>query len=52
MGQPNYARGFELTLQPHMLDVPLHWRPPRTVFVHSMEEPAARSRPLQLGAGR
>jgi protein gp37 len=23
MGQPNYRNGFELTLQPHMLELPL-----------------------------
>jgi hypothetical protein len=31
MGQANYASGFELTLQPHMLEVPLAWKKPQTV---------------------
>lgn len=38
IGQPNYRNGFELTLQPHMLDAPLRWRRPRTVFVNSMSD--------------
>lgn len=38
MGQPNYANGFELTLHEHMLEVPLHWRKPRTIFVNSMSD--------------
>lgn len=38
MGQPNYARGFELSLQEHMLEVPLRWTKPKTVFVNSMSD--------------
>lgn len=38
MGQPNYANGFELTVQPHMLDYPLHWKRPRRIFVNSMSD--------------
>jgi len=38
MGQANYARGFELTLQPHMLELPLRWKQPQTVFVNSMSD--------------
>jgi len=38
MGQPNYTNGFELTLHKHMLDVPLHWKKPRLVFVNSMSD--------------
>ena len=38
MGQPNYAHGFALTLQPHMLELPLRWRKPRTIFVNSMSD--------------
>lgn len=38
MGAPNYANGFELTLHPHMLDLPLSWRTPRRVFVNSMSD--------------
>ncbi len=38
MGQNNYRNGFEVTLQPHMLEHPLHWRKPRRVFVNSMSD--------------
>lgn len=38
MGQSNYRDGFKLTLQPHMLEHPLHWRKPRRVFVNSMSD--------------
>ena len=38
MGQSNYRDGFKLTLQPHMLEIPLHWRKPRRVFVNSMSD--------------
>ena len=38
MGQPNYRNGFRITLHPHMLEMPLHWRQPRTVFVNSMSD--------------
>jgi protein gp37 len=38
MGQPNYANGFRLTLQEHMLDLPLTWRKPKLVFVNSMSD--------------
>jgi len=38
IGQPNYRNGFELTLQPQMLELPLRWRKPQTVFVNSMSD--------------
>ena len=38
MGQPNYARGFRLTLQPQMLELPLRWKKPQTIFVNSMSD--------------
>jgi protein gp37 len=38
MGKPQYANGFELTLQPDALDIPLRWRSPRTIFVNSMSD--------------
>lgn len=38
MGQRNYQRGFELTLQEHMLDLPLRWRKPKRIFVNSMSD--------------
>jgi protein gp37 len=38
MGRARYAKGFELTLQPDLLDLPLKWRRPRIVFVNSMSD--------------
>lgn len=38
MGQPNYRNGFALTVQPHMLDLPLRWKTPQTIFVNSMSD--------------
>jgi protein gp37 len=38
MGQTNYRNGFRVTLQPHMLDLPLAWRRLRTIFVNSMSD--------------
>jgi protein gp37 len=38
MGQPNYRNGFALTLQPHMLELPLGWKRPQTIFVNSMSD--------------
>ncbi len=38
MGQPNYERGFKVTLQEHMLELPLTWRKPQTIFVNSMSD--------------
>lgn len=38
MGQPNYANGFEVTIHEHMLDRPLHWKTPQTIFVNSMSD--------------
>lgn len=38
MGQPNYRNAFELTLHPHMLDLPLRWKSPKKIFVNSMSD--------------
>ena len=46
MGQPNYANGFEVTLQPHMLELPLEWKRPRRVFVNSMSDLFHKDVPL------
>jgi protein gp37 len=36
MGQPNYANGFKVTAHQHMLNIPLKWKKPQTIFVNSM----------------
>jgi protein gp37 len=38
MGSRNYAQGFALTLQPHMLTLPLQWPGRRRIFVNSMSD--------------
>ena len=38
MGQHNYARGFQVSTHEHMLERPLAWRRPCTVFVNSMSD--------------
>jgi len=38
MGQPNYVNGFRLTLHEHVLEAPLHWKRPQTIFVNSMSD--------------
>ena len=48
MGQPNYRNGFRLTLHPHMLEIPLHWRQPRMIFVNSMGDLFHKDVPLDF----
>lgn len=38
MGQPNYSNGFKVTLHEHVLDAPLAWKKPQTIFVNSMSD--------------
>lgn len=38
MGSPNYANGFEPTFHSHMLERPLLWSKPQTIFVNSMSD--------------
>jgi protein gp37 len=38
MGQANYRNGFEVSLQPQMLELPLHWKTPKRIFVNSMSD--------------
>jgi protein gp37 len=38
MGQANYKNGFQVTLQPQMLELPLKWRSPKRIFVNSMSD--------------
>ncbi len=46
MGQPNYRNGFDLTLQPQALELPLQWKKPQTIFVNSMSDLFHRDVPL------
>ncbi len=47
MGQANYRNGFLLTLQPQMLELPLLWKTPKTIFVNSMSDLFHQSVPLE-----
>jgi protein gp37 len=47
MGQPNYRNGFQLTLQPHMMDRPLTWQRPQMIFVNSMSDLFHEDVPLE-----
>jgi protein gp37 len=38
MGNPSYLRGFEIALHRHLLDLPLRWQGPRSIFVNSMSD--------------
>ena len=38
MGQKNYRNGFALTVQEHMLELPLRWKKPQIIFVNSMSD--------------
>lgn len=38
MGQPNYTNGFRLTVHEHVLEMPLRWKRPQTIFVNSMSD--------------
>jgi protein gp37 len=38
MGNPRYTNGFDLTLHPDQLTLPLRWREPRRIFVNSMSD--------------
>jgi protein gp37 len=38
MGNRRYRNGFDLTLHPDQLTLPLRWREPRRVFVNSMSD--------------
>ena len=46
MGQRNYRNGFTLTLQPHMLELPLRWKKSQTIFVNSMSDLFHKDVPL------
>jgi protein gp37 len=47
MGQRNYVNGFDLTLQPHTLDLPARWRTSQIIFVNSMSDLFHEDVPLE-----
>jgi protein gp37 len=48
MGQPNYSKGFELALHEHVIEMPLQWKKPQTVFVNSMSDLFLRDIPTRF----
>lgn len=47
MGQKKYANGFQLTLHPDTLNLPLNWKEPQTIFVNSMSDLFHHDVPLE-----
>jgi protein gp37 len=48
MGQANYVNGFRVTLHESMLELPLKWRTPQTIFVNSMSDLFHEGVPLEF----
>jgi protein gp37 len=48
MEQPNYRNGFEVTLHPHALEMPLRWKKPQVIFVNSMSDLFHEKVPLEF----
>jgi len=48
MGQRNYVNGFQLTMHEHVLEMPLHWKRPQTIFVNSMSDLFHEGVPLEF----
>ena len=48
MGSANYKNGFELALHDHVLELPLKWKKPQTIFVNSMSDLFHKNVPLEF----
>jgi protein gp37 len=48
MGNASYANGFDLTIHERLLEVPLHWKKPQTIFVNSMSDLFHESVPVEF----
>ena len=48
MCSPNYENGFKLALHEHVLELPLKWKKPQTIFVNSMSDLFHKSVPLEF----
>lgn len=48
MGAKNYRNGFDLTLHPHALEIPLRWKKKKVIFVNSMSDLFQRDVPLEF----
>ena len=47
MGVYRYRNGFNVTLQPDLLDAPLKWKQPKVIFVNSMSDLFHEDIPLE-----
>jgi protein gp37 len=47
MGQKKYRNGFQLTLHPDTLELPLRWKQPQRIFVNSMSDLFHHDVPLE-----
>ncbi len=50
MGSRNYVDGFALRLHEHVLDLPLSWKKPQTIFVNSMSDLFHKQVPFEFVA--
>ena len=48
MGSENYKKGFKLSLHEHVLELPLTWKKPQTIFVNSMSDLFHKNVPLEF----
>jgi protein gp37 len=48
MGNASYSRGFTPTIHENLLELPLKWKSPRTIFVNSMSDLFHRSVPISF----
>ena len=48
MRHPNYAHGFDLTLQERALELPLRWKKPQVIFVNSMSDLFHKDVPVEF----
>lgn len=38
MGNPRYKNAFDITVHEDLIEAPMHWKTPRTIFVNSMSD--------------
>ena len=48
MGSENYKNGFRLSLHEHVLELPLTWKKPQTIFVNSMSDLFHKDVPIEF----
>jgi protein gp37 len=48
MGQPNYEKGFDLSLHESAIELPLKWKKPQRIFVNSMSDLFHKQVPVEF----